>query len=331
MKKIGVAAGLVVIVLAGVLGYTYLRNQRASQSVMIVKDVSVVEPGLGLRALHEQGYTGRGVNVAIIDGPLLADHEEFGDRLVHFEKVGSVIETDLYHGTTVASVLVGKRCGAVPEANLHFFAVNFADRRNVIDALERLLHYNAALEPSQKIRIVSISTGLPEDEAAFNRLVQQAGEQGILVFTSTVPTLTDPPIALREAAYVDREDMNNLDNIVIGEWMDEYLREHSMTREDLVAIRKERDAEMGFITLYLPCGGRYIASHTSKSEYVYDPEWGLSWGTPLLAGLAALALHVNPELTNDERLQLLSDSMITNKHGLDVIDPQLLITLAEGT
>jgi len=26
MKKIGVAAGLVVIVLAGVLGYTYLRN-----------------------------------------------------------------------------------------------------------------------------------------------------------------------------------------------------------------------------------------------------------------------------------------------------------------
>jgi len=84
MKKIGVVVGLLVIVLAGVLGYMYLKNQQAGQRVMIVKDVSVVEPGLGLRALHEQGYTGRGVNVAIIDGPLLADHEEFGDRLVPF-------------------------------------------------------------------------------------------------------------------------------------------------------------------------------------------------------------------------------------------------------
>src|SRR5690606_41733580 len=80
-----------------------------------------------------------------------------------------------------------------------------------------------------------------------------------------VPTLTDPPIALREAAYVDREDMDSLDNIVIGEWMDEYLRENSMTREDLVAIREERDAEMGFITLYLPCGGVSGAGPSSQN------------------------------------------------------------------
>ncbi|MGB4633489.1 MAG: hypothetical protein WBI61_04855 [Bacillota bacterium] len=54
--------------------------------MIIGKDVSAVHPGLGLRALHEQGYTGKGVNVAIIDGPLLVDHEEFSGRLVHFEK-----------------------------------------------------------------------------------------------------------------------------------------------------------------------------------------------------------------------------------------------------
>ena len=205
------------------------------------------------------------------------------------------------------------------------------DENNVLAALERLLSYNDTLEPSERIRIVSISTGLRENEAAFHRLVQQAGEQGILVFTSTVPTLTNPPFALREAAYDNKQDLDNLDNIVIGEWMDEFLQEHSMTREDLVAIRKERDAEMGFITLYLPCGRRYVASHSSKNGYIYDLDWGLSWGTPLLSGLAALALQVNPELTNYELLRLLGDSITTNKHGLDVIDPQLLITLAEGT
>ena len=113
-EKISVTIGLLVIVLAGVLGYTYLKNQQASQRVIIGKDVSAVHPGLGLRALHEQGYTGKGVNVAIIDGPLLVDHEEFSGRLVHSEKVGVVNETDLYHGTTVASVLVGNSGDVVP-------------------------------------------------------------------------------------------------------------------------------------------------------------------------------------------------------------------------
>lgn len=60
-------------------------------------------------------------------------------------------------------------------------------------------------------------------------------------------------------------------------------------------------------------------------------KWASLPSTFLVAGLAALALQVKPELTNDELLRLLCDSMITNKHGLDVIDPQLLITLAEGT
>jgi hypothetical protein len=330
MKKTRVAIVLLAIGLAGLLGYTYIRNQQASQRVTIVKDVSEVVPGLGLRALHAQGYTGKGVNVTIIDGPLLADHEEFSGRLVHFEKIGAVNEADLYHGTTVASVLVGKRCGAAPEANLHFFAANLGDEEVVLEALERVLIYNDALEPSERIRIVSISTGLSQNEDAFHRLIHQAEEQGILVFTSTMPTVTNPPFALREAGYDNKKDLDNLDNIVIGEWMDEYLREQGMTREELVVLRKEADIKMGYISLYLPCGRRYIASPSIKDGYAFYNDWGLSWATPLLAGLAALALQANPELTSDELLMTLRDSIVTNKHGLDVIDPQLLITRAKG-
>ena len=39
-------------------------------------------PGLGVRELHERGVTGKGVHVAIIDQPLLMDHEEYKDQLV---------------------------------------------------------------------------------------------------------------------------------------------------------------------------------------------------------------------------------------------------------
>ena len=92
---------------------------KAGQKVMIVKDTSVVVPGLGLSALHEQGYTGKVVNVAVIDGPLRAEHEEFGDRLAHYETIGSVNEADLYHGTTVASVFVGKQVWRGARLNNH--------------------------------------------------------------------------------------------------------------------------------------------------------------------------------------------------------------------
>ena len=37
-------------------------------------------PGLGVRALHDEGVTGKGVNVAIIDQNLLLDHPEFAER-----------------------------------------------------------------------------------------------------------------------------------------------------------------------------------------------------------------------------------------------------------
>ena len=330
-KKVSVAAGLLMIGLGLLLGYTYLKEHYGIRKTIVIKDVSNVEPGLGLRALHEQGYTGKGINVAIIDGSLLETHEEFRDRLVHFEKVGVVSENELYHGTTVASVLVGKRCGVVPEANLHFFATNFMNEENKFKALERLLSYNDTLDASEKIRFVNISSGPREHEEDFQNFIHQAWDQGMIVFTSTMPTVTNPPFALREAVYDNKEDLNNLDNIVIGDWVNEYLRQSSISREDFVRDREERDNEAGYINLYLPCGRRYVASHSAKDRYVYDYDGGLSWATPLLTGLAAMALQVNPTLTNGEILGLLSESIIRNERGLNIIDPQLLITLAHMT
>lgn len=42
---------------------------------------SCKNPGLGIRQLHEQGFTGKGVNMAIIDQPL-GMHQEYADNLI---------------------------------------------------------------------------------------------------------------------------------------------------------------------------------------------------------------------------------------------------------
>lgn len=331
-KWLGMLTGLIVIGGVVFLGYIYPGGYSGSRNAIAIRDVSVIEPGLGLKALHEQGYTGKGVNVAIIDGPLLQGHNEYSDRLVHYEKVGIVEDNYLHHGTTVGSVLVGKKCGVLPEAKLHYFAADFRDEQNVLRALERVLSYNETLTESERIRFMNISSGLRDNEEAFHDLIFKARDRGIIVFTSTMPTVTEPPFALREATYANRDDMNDLNNVVIGDWMNAVLSSNNMSREDLVRIRKINDLEDGHINVYLPCFGRYVASPDSEDRYVYDYDGGgLSWATPMLTGLAGLVTQINSNLSNDDVLCLLADSIVVNKAGLDIIDPQLLLSLAKAT
>lgn len=80
-------------------------------------------PGLGIRELHEQGITGKGVRVAIIDQKLLTDHEEYRDKLVSYTEYGSAgKEPPSMHGPAVASLLVGEHCGVAPGVELVYAA-----------------------------------------------------------------------------------------------------------------------------------------------------------------------------------------------------------------
>ena len=71
------------------------------------------DPGLGVRSLQARGITGRGVNVAILDQPLLTDHPEFADRIAAYYDTGCEGETSSMHGPAVASLLAGKTIGII--------------------------------------------------------------------------------------------------------------------------------------------------------------------------------------------------------------------------
>lgn len=68
-------------------------------------------PPLGARKLHQEGITGQGVNVAIIDQPLLPDHPEFNGKIVACHDTGCDGPRTSMHGPAVASLLVGDKCG----------------------------------------------------------------------------------------------------------------------------------------------------------------------------------------------------------------------------
>ncbi|MGA2094425.1 MAG: S8 family serine peptidase, partial [Sedimentisphaerales bacterium] len=133
-----------------------------------------MNPGLGVHKLHQQGITGKGVNVAIIDQPLYRNHPEFAGKIVEYFDAGCKSEASM-HGPAVASLLAGTNCGTAPDANVFYAAAPSwtKDTAYQAKALDWIVEQNAKLPAGQKIRVVSVS-------AARGRLLKKNGRCGML-------------------------------------------------------------------------------------------------------------------------------------------------------
>lgn len=227
-------------------------------------------PGLGIRKLHEQGIDGRGVGIAIIDQPLLREHIEYIDRIARYESIGVWGVPVQMHGPPVSSIAVGKTCGVAPAAALFYFALPMwkSDNQPYCDVINEIIKLNQRAKISEKIRVISISTGMFPQQAHFDRWKEsltRAEKQGILVVTcdpaflrygtlSRIPGKDpDNPSSYRRGRYSDSSDV-----------------------------------------LFVPAGNRTIASYHGPDVYTFDRTGGMSWAAPYLAGLAALAYQVDP-------------------------------------
>ena len=95
-----------------------------------------MNPGLGIRALHEAGVTGQGITAAIIDQPVIPEHPEFKGKIVKYHYFGAdnPPDTGSMHGPAVTSLLVGENIGTAPGAKVYFAAIpigTYDVRRNL--------------------------------------------------------------------------------------------------------------------------------------------------------------------------------------------------------
>jgi len=230
-------------------------------------------PGLGVRGLHSRGIDGHGVGIAIIDQPLLKNHVEYADRVVHYEPIEVLLVPPQMHGPPVCSIAAGKDCGVAPKASLYYYAVptwKWLDNKPWAELLERVVEFNKGLTDQPKIRVVSISLGAFSERPSFDlwqAAVAKATESGILVVTC------DPTFlrlgTLKRDPTADPNDPAHYSGARYS---------HSVA------------------ALGVPVGNRTIASHEGTSTYTYDVEGGMSWAVPYLAGLAALAFQVDPNI-----------------------------------
>lgn len=273
-------------------------------------------PGLGIRKLHEQGITGKGVHVAIIDLNVLPDHEEYKGKIQLYEKLHSDGNQAEMHGMAVTSILAGKDIGVAPDVHIYYISCDFVDDAGtakekvnlsyMAQAIHRIIEINQALPEDEKIKVLTIQRAftMEEDSEVFDA-IEDANAQGIFVIT--------PSLEENYGVYL-------------------YGLERSLMQDGDTLSSYHGEAVEGREVLYVPMAHRSIAGPFSTTDYEHISKGGISWTCPWLAGLYALCVQVNPELDGAAFLRLAletGDKVEADKTGgkgrTVIVNPQRLI------
>lgn len=315
-------------------------------------------PGLGIKKLHEQGITGQGIVVAIIDQTLDIDHEEYKEAIIDYTEYGKAKEESIsMHGPAVASLLVGKNCGVAPGAKLVYKAVPSGKRdfHFKTKALNDIIEKNKNAQPNEKIRIISCSVGYVKEipEPGLDEWIQtlnKAKESGIFVVDVIGNQLNISPKGCGKAK--DKDNFNNYYPKLNSDGNikeDEELKKLYLEKDINKIIKKLRELNLKKLTnindsilkekieerinelektIYIPCDYRTMASSwKEKEQYMYNGSGGISWSVPYLAGLFALALQIDPLIDQEKLVSIIKESAIINNQGIKVVNPEGIIDL----
>ena len=270
-----------------------------------------MNPGLGIRDLHKQGITGKGVRVAIIDQFMYPEHPEFAGKIADFHNLSGRTNNGSMHGPSVTSLLVGNKCGTAPEAIVFYAATrDGCYETDCVDALDWIIEQNRKLSSTEKIRVVSVSAapgkaGTPSNDAQkkWAKAVAAAEGEGILVLDCTNEH------GFVGSCWYDANDPENIAKCTPG-----YPGLMRPTRPECILV---------------PTSPRTTAEEYNKGDfsYQYCGRGGLSWAIPYCAGVLAMGWQVNPELSSEQIRDLLFKSAYVRKTGEKIIDPNEFIHL----
>jgi hypothetical protein len=253
-------------------------------------------PGLGIRKLHKEGITGKGISIAIIDSGLLTNHDEYGKNLKFYENLHCLDKHAEMHGSSVSSIAVGKTIGVAPDASLYYIACTSGtygknkfkyNYQWLAKAIDKVLEINKTLPAKNKIRVISISNGWDKNYNGYKEVdaaMDRAIKQGIFVVTSTEPML---------AHYGFRYSGLGKDVYSDPEILDSYTPISKLIKDRLLS-QKNLDYKN---KLYFPMDSKTVASPTGLHEYVFYRNGGISWIVPYIAGLYALACQIDKNMT----------------------------------
>ena len=243
-----------------------------------------------LDSTRAKGYTGKGVTIAMIDGPVDTTAPELAGANITVKTPCEYEATNATktHATAIASILVSKNYGLAPDATLNAYATPTEKDKKPSEctggdvgmfALSSLIH--TAINDGAQVISISLSTNTGEDDMKWT--IARAMTQGVII----VGPMGNESHDTNHNSYAWWSGTVGVSAIDT----DGQLASYSSWGQGVVAAGiggpiKARDYDTGTIT---------------------DTR-GTSIATPIVAGQIALARSRWPEATPNQILQLLTHS-----------------------
>lgn len=294
-------------------------------------------PMVGAPAAHKLGQLGKGVRVAVIDTGVDAQHPDLAGRVVaqHCFALGgcppygateSALATDDQgHGTHVAGIVLGAgktaTVGIAPAAELVAVKVLGKDGTGATSDILAALNWVAAKAKTLKIRVVNLSLGSqqawsgPCDKAdpATAAAVKLLAKRGVAVFAAAgnegMTNGLGNPACLTQVHAVGAVYAHDLPGATYPG-----LCADKKPKAGQVACFSNRSKSLHLVAPGAPIVSLAVGGGTASMS-------GTSQASPVAAGVAALMLGCNPQLS------AASVGSILNATGKPLADPVTGLTL----
>ena len=248
-----------------------------------------------LDTARQKGYTGKGVTIALIDGPVDTSAPELAGANIT-DKSRCTIEAspaEARHGTDMATLLVSPYTGVAPDATLYTYQTATADavssgtcKSNGLRLDTMAILINQAIDDGAQI--ISISQSSAERDSELQWALTRAMSEGVIIVASAGNTASDNSIEqlIRWSGVVGVSAINS----------DGTFASYSSWGNGVVTA-----AFGGPVNTVDANGAPTASSGTSNS-------------TALVSGMLALARQKWPDATTNQILQALVHTSLNPNH-----------------
>ena len=266
-----------------------------------------------LDSARAKGYTGKGVTIALIDGPIDTNAPELKGANITDKSRCTIEEapSGLNHGTALASILVSQNYGVAPDAMLYLYQASDDDSLSggtCVIGDERLDSYalliNQAIDDGAQI--ISISMSAPDMSDDVKWAIARAMSRGVIIVNSAGNTGAD----------------NNANQL--SRWSG-VVGVSAIKSDGSFADYSSWGNGVTTAALGEPFTRRDYATGQNTTTR------GTSYAAPLAAGMLALARQKWPDATANQILQALTHTGLNPNHewnkytGYGAINPSDLI------
>ncbi len=246
-----------------------------------------------------QRTRGAGVKVAVIDYDFNPEQEDIKENVVATYNVDKK-NTKVYkgissHGTACASIIASAKngigtLGVAPEAKLILIDADIQNKNNESDDASKIKAFYKAKELGAKV--ISCSWGTLHASFSIMDTLRELHNDGIVIVFAS--------------GNNDGMDLDSSPSIVDESELDSVIGVGATTQANLKA---EYSNYGDNIDILAPGGdendGLISAGYENKQYYYFN---GTSAAAPVIAGVVALMLSANPDLTPDEVREILISS-----------------------